>query len=280
MAEVASDSILTPLHCCKCGYDLRGLLVTANCPECGQSIEKSRAEFTLAFAEPTWLRRIRLAGQFAVLAFSTPLNLMGVGALVWIASWLFLGTPLTSFQMPIFLMIFAFTTTFLCLSGWIATSPNPATVAREPRWSPRVLARGGLLLFVIWLLAAVVLWPRWFSLILRLGMIGSPFGLAGAVAVWGMTKHYEAIAALTGKQLDFGRARVYRVGFITMTAITNLLLIIAAFGPTIPALLACVTVAMQVIFGGPVVAFPIYLHRAVQAACGDAEKSEKRGANG
>ncbi len=46
--------------CIHCGYNLRGLAAGGMCPECGHAIEESLRGELLRFANPDWLRRVRL----------------------------------------------------------------------------------------------------------------------------------------------------------------------------------------------------------------------------
>ncbi len=46
--------------CIHCGYNLRGLVPGGMCPECGHAIDESLRGDLLRFANPNWLRRVRL----------------------------------------------------------------------------------------------------------------------------------------------------------------------------------------------------------------------------
>jgi hypothetical protein len=46
--------------CIFCGYDLFGLEVSGNCPECGAAVEASIHGNLLEFSNPQWLERVKL----------------------------------------------------------------------------------------------------------------------------------------------------------------------------------------------------------------------------
>ena len=59
---VAPDAHVTDdLPCLKCGYNLRSLPVTADCPECGTSVHESARLAWLSQHEPKWLRKLSRA---------------------------------------------------------------------------------------------------------------------------------------------------------------------------------------------------------------------------
>src|SRR5205814_37752 len=54
-----TQPISRDISCISCGYNLRTLSVSAVCPECGTTIEKSLTTDRLDAADPRWLRRVR-----------------------------------------------------------------------------------------------------------------------------------------------------------------------------------------------------------------------------
>lgn len=54
IATVADD-----VDCCRCGHNLRGLAMNAECPECGSAVSDSHRPELLRFADPIWINRVR-----------------------------------------------------------------------------------------------------------------------------------------------------------------------------------------------------------------------------
>ena len=47
------------LPCRQCGFNLRTMLATGNCPECGLAVERSLPTDRLADADPAWLEKLK-----------------------------------------------------------------------------------------------------------------------------------------------------------------------------------------------------------------------------
>jgi hypothetical protein len=74
--------------CIHCGYNLRGLLSTGICPECGQAIAASLQGDLLRFAEPAWLKRVVFGVWLMLLSFIGLLFVVLVAmALPWAWGW-------------------------------------------------------------------------------------------------------------------------------------------------------------------------------------------------
>ncbi len=56
----STEAIKYDLSCPRCGYNLRGLSPTGMCPECAQAIRFALREKLLRYADPNWIRAIRL----------------------------------------------------------------------------------------------------------------------------------------------------------------------------------------------------------------------------
>lgn len=258
------DSIVElGLHCCACGYDLHGIPPLGHCPECGTSVAASQAEGNLSFADEGWLRKLKLARWLpwaGLLAGVCPAAVMFVmeavdvhrnyRAVVDVACLALIGLA-------------ALCVLFGC---WCATAPNPAERDESMR-SPRRLARAALLVCavnsIVTIYCTLIRIPWGVTLVVN--AVASPFGIAGAVAVWGLTHHYEGIARLAGDVFHGRRAAVYRQGYLaswTLTVVFTLSAIMAPCG----AMFGLISGAMMLIFGLLVLLFPAYLIGILQTA--------------
>ena len=121
-----SDSTLdSELACGQCGYDLRGLPSTGDCPECGTPIRQTLAGEALEWASRPWQRRVRL-GCLLVLAGQACL---AAGFLAHLAH----GGDV--------LLVFAPSAIAICAAGaWLIASPGPRTdVSSHDRFCRRAL---------------------------------------------------------------------------------------------------------------------------------------------
>lgn len=67
--------------CRKCDYNLRGLALDRNCPECETAIEQTINRSTLRFSDPIWLRQVR-SGLTFMLLYIFSLILMNIFIMV------------------------------------------------------------------------------------------------------------------------------------------------------------------------------------------------------
>lgn len=141
--------IARDVSCLHCGYNLRSLLPSQTCPECGEAVEPSLRGDALRHANPRWLRRLTVGmiciviGQMAFVAFCT-------GGLGWLYFWL---SDILEIPWPGPRVITGLLVSGLAVLGvWLATSPEPASFgsSRKPwtRLVTRLLALAGLLLLL------------------------------------------------------------------------------------------------------------------------------------
>lgn len=95
--EPGAAAVLLPrgVNCCKCLYELEGLLSSSTCPECATPIPNSLRSDALIFASPEYLRRLRVGAEMATW-----------GAFAWVALSL-LGWALASMIAIVFPDVFA-----------------------------------------------------------------------------------------------------------------------------------------------------------------------------
>jgi len=76
--------LVVSVPCERCGYDLKGLLLSTDCPECQLSVERSLRSERLIFADARWMARVRrgMAWMMAVILFVPVAALASSWALV------------------------------------------------------------------------------------------------------------------------------------------------------------------------------------------------------
>ncbi len=121
--------------CVRCSYNLRGLPIQGNCPECGNPVRDSLKGILLQFASPEYLAKIgkglsfilngillmvaTFVGAFVVMATSGP---AAVHSLIW-----------QGIQLVSSIVIF--------VGYWMYTEPDPGFVGTETPGSARNVAR-------------------------------------------------------------------------------------------------------------------------------------------
>jgi len=128
-------------YCINCGYPLRGLPHTGNCPECDTSIALSLTKAVLQKADPDYLRKLLRGVNFILIAFVSELGL-GIAALA-------LGAALASSGSLSFIIAFkivvdsvSFLLAVLSFVGyWFYTQTDPDFIALEPARSSRIIVR-------------------------------------------------------------------------------------------------------------------------------------------
>ncbi len=131
--------------CRHCGYNLRGLALDGQCPECEMAIEKTLHAFLLRFCDPVWLKRLRsgltllIAMIFAGLAVGF---IFGLSFLLLIG-----GTGETSLPLvSAFVLLLAGIWCMQLIAYWRITSPEPTPLHEENPLSARKIARVGLII--------------------------------------------------------------------------------------------------------------------------------------
>lgn len=108
----APEQVAGDLPCRRCSYNLRGLRREGDCPECGTPIALSLQGDLLRFADPSWLRRVRLGA----LLFTCGWTALAAGRFVsvWVRS-----SPL-----PAALLVIM-TSAALLAGTWFVTRMDP-----------------------------------------------------------------------------------------------------------------------------------------------------------
>lgn len=160
LVDTDTRNVRADVRCVECGYNLRTLHVTAQCPECGRLVLHSLPADELVFSDTKWLRRVRSGVTLLVTALLWPialtlivvlLNLLPIG----IVNRIPLGVIhfLVDDAFKPFLVVGA-------IGIWRATSPNPLLTDIRVCRLIRPIARGlGIAPSV--LLGAPLMGPAW-----------------------------------------------------------------------------------------------------------------------
>lgn len=144
------------LLCRTCGYDLRGLAIDANCPECAAPVRQAMTEDTLANAEPSWLKKLLLGSRLYAAGVALSI-LVIIGTLVVSIALTFVSgvknkavaSQATLAQIQVYTSVVSMCTTLLVVVGtWFVTERNP-TDRDDSRKNARLIARVGLIMYLI-----------------------------------------------------------------------------------------------------------------------------------
>lgn len=195
-----------PTPCVDCGYDQLGLPLSGRCPECGGPTVLALHREQLRFADPAWLRKLRLGVAFIAASFLIP-------AIAGLA----LALPVlvgSSVLVAVYMTAAGVATLLAGVGGlWLISSPHPSLI--EP---PRVFTwRRAIRVAVLVGLAgtAAVLGVHAVlpdgRAVATLTILATPIGAPGVIALWGLTRWTETLARRLQASDTLARGRVYRV---------------------------------------------------------------------
>jgi len=131
----AGGLIQSDLHCISCGYNLRGLDSSGQCPECGKAIGRTLAAGPIASRR--WTGRLRLS---AVIAAVTCLSLVGLGLWCYVrAQVIFLGDEGARLAMTWVAVNLGLGALAAMLALWPQPRPPEATGPRGHVWAAPVV---------------------------------------------------------------------------------------------------------------------------------------------
>lgn len=147
--ERLSDTHAVP--CAKCAYDLRGLALQAQCPECGAPVAESADPNRLAFASSGWLKRVVVG--LGVIRISVAIAPIALAVVVFMAQWNAIPSERMAAWLGLAISICA--TIGPVVGLWMVTSPEPNRASAER--GPARRARAGALIWVVLLYT----WAAW-----------------------------------------------------------------------------------------------------------------------
>lgn len=136
------------ISCRSCGYNLRGLALSARCPECSAAVGQSIRGDMLMYSDPRWLERLSLG---ALLVAVTGLG----GFFITVANGIVVSVLAANMVISAGLIKataagLSFALAAVHWSGfWLLTSPDPAAEHDESVWAARSVARYGTLAILL-----------------------------------------------------------------------------------------------------------------------------------
>ncbi len=208
----ASGALAVEINCRQCGYNLRGLMPTGLCSECGAPISHSLRVDLLRYANPEWLRKV-----------ST-----GVRIIVWMILIGFLGGIASQFVRELAVIISLTMTAVGVFGAWLLTEPEPGGAINARMGRARkiiriavMLAVASQLLSLIYIFSSV---PEFIELPFEI--LVALLGLASIVGEYFKFALYEHFAARIPDKFLKKRAGFLRVAL----PVTLVVLIVFAFG--------------------------------------------------
>ncbi|MCE7973819.1 MAG: hypothetical protein DYG92_05740 [Leptolyngbya sp. PLA1] len=203
-APIAPHVLAESRPCLACGYDLRGLVSTGACPECGANIERSLRGNLLEFAATEFLRDMRLGAR---IVFIGTLVGMGLSFAVGLAAAVFgiaaqSGANVTGGRWTeVVPRITEFLGSIVVLAGWwLLSRPDPGQLGEDAG----VKSRNWLRIFLVAEIAAtlgafvVAMVPGWQAAMANaMSGTGPPVISMGLVIV--AVSGLATIAASTGR---------------------------------------------------------------------------------
>ena len=252
--DVRDEVVETEAFCPGCGYNVRGLSRSAKCPECATPVWTALSEQLLAYADPAWLETLGGGTRWLSIA----LGVMAVSAGVrWLVGYLLSEDA----KHAVFLVGITVAAACVFWGVWRITTLNPADLGREPPGSPRRIARVAMLIGLIDVALTVALWQTAVGpgILIALNVLASPVGVAGAIAAWGLTRHFETMARRADDDFAARRALLYRRGFLVSWTVGALCSLMAAAGAAPVACLLLPAGCSLLGFGVLILLMPMYL---------------------
>lgn len=175
----APFTVAEDIPCRRCGYNLRGLQSTGQCPECGAEVALSVLGDRLRFSDPQWVAKVGRGCRLIILGLAVSLL---TGCVMVIVSRALTGGR------PVLTQLIALAAGLIAFCGnWLLTTPEPTHEGEDKLVTARRVARFGTLIgagqgFVQFGITSLA--PGWASMILLIcmGVLISAATVAGEFA--------------------------------------------------------------------------------------------------
>lgn len=174
--------------CLRCGYDLRGLVATGNCPECNTPVFQSLQGAKLRFAEPSYVRTLRTGAALVCAAIT--LLVLGFLAQCLGSSYGLAGGGIAGELLSML------TSALQIIGWWLLSTPDKALVERDPGGVPRRIVRIGSGVYALcWLAGFVTVAAGGFS----------PLAMMGPTYIWISVARFIAWLTVFFGGLEYAR---------------------------------------------------------------------------
>lgn len=159
-------TVAADMPCRRCGYNLRGLPRTGQCPECSASIERSLRGNILDVADPAYLHRLRRGATLVEVSILTLVALPLIGFAVAIFSSVLPNIGVEVGRAVMFVAVaLALLASVLILIGWfMLTERDPGHLGTDVSDRSRLVTRiATIICAAAWLLVAAVIGVQGFA---------------------------------------------------------------------------------------------------------------------
>lgn len=231
------------LFCVSCDYDLRGLEVEGDCPECGRPIVSSINPPEALAGDLRWTKRAARSMRLFVRGIAVSLLAVPLGALAASRQ----GAPSLWRWIPLLASLVCFALWGNVL--WALTARHKTLDSGMAEPEPRRVARMTFIVSCTGGAAVLLLpypgWVPWW--IVAAIVLALPVGITGPVGAWGWSRRIQQIAQLADDEAAAQRVqrdfRSFAGGYWTSV---GLLALATVFGP-LPVLLSFITVMIALV---------------------------------